>query len=111
MVTDPSSAWYSPDTRIIIITAPPVNTHQWRVHQEEKTPPQGLDRDFEVTRSYAEAAKHVAKTENVPVLDLWSLFWHACGEREERLDEYLYDGLHCNEKGYAVSLLRTLCDP
>ena len=103
MVTDPASAWYSPDTRVIIITPPPVNTQQWRVHQAEKTPPKNLDRDFDVTRTYAEAARHVASTENVPVLDLWNLFWNACGQQEERLSEYLSDGLHCNEKGYAVS--------
>lgn len=87
-----------------------MNTYQWRVHQAQKSPPKGLDREFEVTRTYAEAARHVGNTEGVPVLDLWNMFWNACGQKEERLSEYLTDGLHLNQLGYSVSLMNEIND-
>jgi len=102
MITDSSSQWYSPDTRILLLTPPPVNTHQWRVHREQQDPPRGLDRDFEVTRTYAMAVKDVAAKDGVPVVDLWTKVWDACGHVEEKLSEYLYDGLHLNAQGYAI---------
>jgi len=100
MVTHPFSAHYSPDTRILLLTPPPVNTYQWGLHREEQG--RAKDRDFEVTRTYAETVKEVGEKEGVPVVDLWTKIWDACGRVEEKLSEYLWDGLHLNEQGYAI---------
>ncbi|KAF9815453.1 hypothetical protein IEO21_04624 [Rhodonia placenta] len=95
MVRDPASPRYSPETHVLLLTPPPVNTHQWRVGG-------ALDRNFEATRSYAQAARDVGAAEDVPVVDIWNKFWDACGHVEERLSEYLQDGLHLNQQGYAI---------
>ena len=91
MVKSPTSAYYSPETRIILITPPPVNTKQW-----------GTDRVFESTRSYAVAVKEVGERENVPVADIWTQMFDGAGRSEEGCAKYLYDGLHLNSDGYNV---------
>lgn len=100
MVRDPASPRYSPATKVLLLTPPPVNTHQWRVLREQDGG--SLDRNFEATRSYAQAASDVGAAEGVPVVDLWNKVWDACGHVEERLSEYLWDGLHLNQQGYAI---------
>lgn len=107
MVSSPESPRYSPATRVVLLTPPPVNTLQWSVRQASKDPPQGLDRDFEVTRTYAEAAKEVGEAEGVPVVDVWTRFWEGAGRVEAELKKYLTDGLHLIEEGYAVGGLRS----
>lgn len=103
MVQSPSSAYYSPRTKIILITPPPVSTLQRGADLASRNPPLKLDRDFNVTKSYAAAVMQVGQEEGVPVLDIWNLLWKACGEHEEGLSKYLADGLHLNKEGYAVS--------
>lgn len=112
MVTAPTSAWYSPGTRIILITPPPVNTHQRRADLESRDPPQKLDREFEVTREYAQAVRDVGAAENVAVVDVWTKLWEASGGDEPALSAYLSDGLHLNAQGYTVRVvvvIRTKC--
>ncbi|CCM03909.1 uncharacterized protein FIBRA_06060 [Fibroporia radiculosa] len=99
-VTDSASAHYSPVTRILLLTPPPVNTHQWAAHRAEQN--QTLDRNFEKTRTYAQAVRDVGKQVGVPVVDLWTALWDACGHVEEQLSEYLSDGLHLTDRGYAI---------
>lgn len=106
-VTSPSSPHYSPVTRIILITPPPVNTHQRAADLATRDPPKLLDREFEVTRQYAEAVKDVGRKEQVPVVDMWTLLWDASGHVEENLSEFLEDGLHLNVKGYEVGASST----
>ncbi|CAL1703746.1 unnamed protein product [Somion occarium] len=101
-VTSPSSPHYSAITKIILITPPPVNTHQRGADLASRDPPRPLDREFETTHQYAEAVKIVGAQEGVPVIDLWTILYDACGRVEEKLSEYLYDGLHVNQKGYQV---------
>jgi len=96
MVKCSTSAYYSPDTRIILITPPPVNTHQWPV-----------GRAFAETRSYAEAVKEVGVQVGVPVADVWTEIWEAAGRDERALEQFLYDGLHLNAAGYEVKSSRT----
>lgn len=103
-VTSPTSARYSPKTRIILITPPPVNTFQRGADLASREPPLKLDRDFDVTRQYAEAVKEVATREGVAVVDCWTLLWEAAGKDERALSAYLYDGLHLNGAGYGVSV-------
>ncbi|CDO74873.1 hypothetical protein BN946_scf185004.g23 [Trametes cinnabarina] len=102
MVRSPESPRYSPDTRIVLMTPPPVNTAQRERAQRAKSPLKELDRDFEMTRRYAEAVGEVGQQESVPVVDLWGKLYDAAGRKEESLEEFLTDGLHLNEKGYAV---------
>lgn len=104
-VRAPESAWYSPDTRVILMTPPPVSTGQRGRAQRAKDPPRENDREFETTRRYAEAVSEVGKAEGVPVVDLWGRLYEAAGRDEVGLEGFLTDGLHLNEKGYAVSAL------
>ena len=92
MVRSPTSAYYSPDTRIILITPPPVNTHQWTISP----------RVFTETKSYAEAVKEVGAEVDVPVADVWTEIWEAAGRDERACEQFLDDGLHLNAAGYEV---------
>jgi len=94
MVKSPTSAYYSPETRIILITPPPVNTKQWNRPDNPRV--------FENTRSYAEAVKEVGKKEDVAVADIWTPIFDGAGQSEEGCEKYLYDGLHLNSDGYNV---------
>ena len=104
----PSSPYYAPWTRVVILTAPPVNTYQRRADLAARDPPRLLDREFEVTRQYAEAARKVGENQGVPVVDVWTMLWEACGKKEEDLTKYLYDGLHVNEEAYGVRFRRVV---
>ncbi|KAF9500343.1 SGNH hydrolase [Pleurotus eryngii] len=99
MITLPSSAYYSPDTKIILITPPPVNTIQRSADLASRNPPLALDRKFDVTKLYADAVKSVAGEEKVALLDVWAMFWEASGS-QEALSKYLSDGLHPSALGY-----------
>ncbi|KAG2157410.1 SGNH hydrolase-type esterase domain-containing protein [Suillus clintonianus] len=94
MVKSPTSAYYSPETRIILITPPPVNTKQWSKPESPRV--------FETTRSYAAAVKEVGEQENVPVADIWTQMFDGAGRREEGCEIYLTDGLHLNSDGYNI---------
>lgn len=102
MVHSPSSPRYSPSTKIILITPPPVNTHRRKADLEARNPPLALDRLFDTTKAYAEAVKAVAAEEEVAVLDVWTLLWEASHKKEEDLSRFLEDGLHLNKAGYSV---------
>ncbi|KAJ8520990.1 hypothetical protein ONZ45_g2248 [Pleurotus djamor] len=113
MVTAPSSPYYSPDTKIVLITPPPINTHQRRADLESRDPPLALDRLFEVTKSYAEAVKEVASQEKVAVIDVWTAFWEASGKDEQNLGKVMDDGLHPNAKGHDIvfgALIKTIAE-
>ncbi|KAL4068068.1 SGNH hydrolase-type esterase domain-containing protein [Scleroderma citrinum] len=90
MIRSPTSPYYSPHTRIILITPPPVNSHQ------------RSDRVFDITKSYAEAAKETGSALQLPVADVWTAIWEASGKDEKALEKYLHDGLHLNAAGYEI---------
>ncbi|KDR81821.1 hypothetical protein GALMADRAFT_240048 [Galerina marginata CBS 339.88] len=102
LIKSPTSQYYSPSTRIILISPPPVNTLVRRADLEARNPPLKLDREFEVTRAYAEAAQKVAKEEGVGYVDVWTALWEAAGKEEKGLEKVLSDGLHLNAEGYRV---------
>ncbi|KAG5354212.1 Isoamyl acetate-hydrolyzing esterase 1 like protein [Termitomyces sp. T112] len=102
IVHSPNSEFYSPETRIILITPPPVNTYQRRADLESRDPARYLDREFETTKSYSEAVKDVAREKKVPVTDIWTALWEAAGKDEQSLSKFMYDGLHLNAEGYKV---------
>lgn len=90
IVKSPTSPYHSPDTRIILITPPPVNSYQWTT------------RIFAETQAYAEAVKEVGAQVGVPVADVWTEIWDAAGHDERSCGRFLYDGLHLNAAGYEV---------
>jgi lysophospholipase L1-like esterase len=102
MVHDPGSAYYSPSTRIVLVTPPPVNTKQRQADLEARNPPLQLDRLFDNTSAYAQAVKDLAEDQKVAVVDVWTSFWEGCGQKEENLGKYLSDGLHLTRAGYEV---------
>ncbi|KAG5647864.1 hypothetical protein DXG03_007788 [Asterophora parasitica] len=104
LVHSPNSPHYSPTTRIILISPPPVNADMRRADVESRNPPQKLDRDFEYTRKYAQAVREVAKDKNVGFTDVWTVLYEAAGKDEESLRKYLTDGLHLNRDGYQDGL-------
>ncbi|KAE9400779.1 SGNH hydrolase [Gymnopus androsaceus JB14] len=111
MVQLPKSEYYSPDTRIILVTPPPVNTYERRANLEARVPPILLDRDFEITRLYAETVKDIAREEEVGIVDIWTKLWDAVGHNEQALSKFSDDGLHLNGAGYQLmyeSLLETI---
>lgn len=86
MVKDPSSPYHSPDTRIVLITAPPIVPAAWRAHCVERWKQNGSqgpepaeDRSPEVTKQYAVACVEVAKQEGVEVVDAWTSIVDAAG--------------------------------
>ena len=66
------------DTQIVVITPPPVNEHSFEVN-----PGTGkFQRMAHVTSQYALKAKDVAKSLNVPCVDVWSILMQECGWKE-----------------------------
>ena len=110
MVKSPSSEYYSPETRILLISNPPVNTHQRGAELASRDPPKKCDREFESTKLYAEAVVKTAKEEGVAIADIWTVLWDAAGKDEQALSAYLSDGLHLNAKGYEVCGLLNMCE-
>ncbi|KAJ3542816.1 hypothetical protein NM688_g5935 [Phlebia brevispora] len=102
LVSSPSSDYHSPETKIILLTPPPVNTHQRAADLATRTPPRPVDRDFNVTVQYAEAVRALGKKEGVPVVDVHTRLWEGCGKEEKNLTKYLRDGLHVNEEAYRL---------
>ena len=102
LVQSPKSLYYSPETRIILITPPPVNTHQRRADLASRMPPLELDRLFDTTKQYAEAVKDAAREEEVGIVDIWGALWDGSGHEESKLNKYLSDGLHLTREGYMV---------
>ena len=103
MPTSPDSPWYSPTTRVILVSAPPVIATQRNAELTSRNPPIGPDRTHENTKSYAEAIIDIGKKRGLPTVDLWTALWKEAGETEKGLASLLPDGLHCNEKSYKVS--------
>lgn len=106
MVKSPDSEHYSPWTRVILLTPPPVNTHQRLSDLQSRNPPLALDRLFETTRSYARAIQEIGEEQETTVVDVWTSLWDAAGRNETSLSRYLTDGLHLNGAGYEVAVPR-----
>ncbi|WWC68934.1 uncharacterized protein I206_102870 [Kwoniella pini CBS 10737] len=110
LIKEPSSAYYSPDTKIVLINAPPIIENDWVKARVEKWesfgstgPKPEQNRDKRVTKSYAEAAIEIAKEQQVPIVDIWTAIVDvAGGEGDDQLAPYFYDGLHLTSEGYAV---------
>ncbi|KAF5330647.1 hypothetical protein D9619_006029 [Psilocybe cf. subviscida] len=111
MVHSPASPRYSPNTRILLISPPPINTIARAAALAARVPPMKLDREFEITRAYANVVREVAQEEGVAFVDAWTALWDAAGREEMGLERVMEDGLHLNAAGYAVmydELMKTI---
>ncbi|KAJ6547400.1 GDSL Lipase/Acylhydrolase [Mycena capillaripes] len=111
LVQSTESPYYSATTKIVLITPPPINSHQRKADLYSREPPQELDRLFGTTKKYAEGVKEAAAASKVAVVDVWTSIWEAAGENEEALSKYLSDGLHLTRDGYTVvyeALVKTI---
>jgi lysophospholipase L1-like esterase len=104
MISHTRGSNHTSDTRILLISPPPVYTFDRRAELASRDPPAELDRDFEVTKRYAEAVGNVAKEEGVAFVDVWTKIWEAAGKQEIGLKGFLRDGLHLNAAGYDVGI-------
>ncbi|PIA16250.1 SGNH hydrolase [Coemansia reversa NRRL 1564] len=70
LLRSPDSKYYSPTTRILLITPPPVGDRMWEDHTKHTgwVP----DRRNNITKVYADAVIDVAKELGLPYVDLWS---------------------------------------
>ncbi|KAG8714709.1 hypothetical protein FRC08_011539 [Ceratobasidium sp. 394] len=102
MPTLPTSPWYSPTTRVLLVTAPPINVTQRNTQLASRNPPLGPDRTHENTKAYAQAVIDVGKKRGVPVVDLWAALWKEARETEKGLEPLLPDGLHLSEASYKI---------
>ena len=109
MVKSPSSEYYSPKTRILLISPPPVNTYQRGAALASRDPPRACDREFRFTKLYADAVVETASETGVAVADVWTVVWEAAGKEEQALGAYLSDGLHLNARGYEVWRHLNMC--
>ncbi|KAK2811100.1 hypothetical protein FQN50_002436 [Emmonsiellopsis sp. PD_5] len=101
-------------TKLLLLTPPPVNEYQFFTHGPEPEPV-SLQRRASQTKLYADAARRVGQTLNVPVVDIWTAFMTAVGWKEgeplagskeappnEKLEALLSDGLHFNPPAYKI---------
>lgn len=101
LVQDPASAWYAPDTQIVLITPPPVDDNKRNAELASRTPARVPDRSAENTRLYALAVMEVGRAKGIPVVDAWTPM-QAIRDAEGTFDRLLSDGLHLTADGYAV---------
>ncbi|KAH7284561.1 hypothetical protein KP509_34G059900 [Ceratopteris richardii] len=91
----------SKTTRVILVTAPPVNEQARREDariRHGKDAARFTDRTNERARKYAQACIEAAKAVNVGVVDLWT----AIQKEENWQTECLSDGLHLTAKGNQI---------
>ncbi|ORX69154.1 SGNH hydrolase [Linderina pennispora] len=96
-LTSPTSQFYSPDTRIILITPPPVGEKLWK-ERLANDGIDGLDRRNDNTKKYADAVKAVGERFSVPCIDLWTAIEDKVSEYGG-YDTYSWDGVHLNANG------------
>jgi len=92
-ILEPGSPCYSPETRVLLITPPPIHVPS-TVLQPTRT--------FDTTESYAEEVRKVGKREGVPIVDAWSRIWEAARKDKEAVKAFFTDGLHLNATGYEI---------
>jgi lysophospholipase L1-like esterase len=96
LVRSPDSEYHSPDTKIIMITPPPLIADKWAKHLHNLRLERGesdLDKPSRTaaqTKQYAEACIQVAHELGLPVIDIHSkLIQAAGGDDDASLDPYL----------------------
>jgi hypothetical protein len=75
MVHDSTSEYYSPHTRILLLTPPPLGEAQRNADLASRNPPMKPDREWNNTKAYADAVIEVGKGKpKVGVVDIWKQF-------------------------------------
>eukprot|EP00903_Cladosiphon_okamuranus_P008868 g8490.t1 len=83
-----------PDARVMFITPPPIHERKWMEHRVLKA--REMDRQQEVTMSYATACAEVGEDIGVKVVNAYQLM----GSGDQALaDGYLHDGVHFTAAG------------
>jgi lysophospholipase L1-like esterase len=96
VIKDPNSPYHSPETRILLITPPPVEEEARMKHKGFK------DRKSEITAKYAQACVDLANELNVPVLNSWKLMTDKVTTTNMTLNDLLSDGIHFSSLGNEV---------
>ncbi len=103
IIKSSDSPYYSPETRILLITPPPLDEDAWKKHQNDQG--KTLDRKSEITAKYAQTCVDLAIEMNVPVLNSWKLFTDKVVEDDHvTLNDFLIDGLHLSALGNEVGV-------
>jgi len=96
MVNSPSSEYYSPEAKIILINAPPIIVHKWTEHLAQiriaagEADPRKPSRTPEQTKLYAMECLDVARNHSLPYVDMYSALIKAAGGADDKsLDPYL----------------------
>ncbi|PVU90078.1 hypothetical protein BB559_004803 [Furculomyces boomerangus] len=131
-IKDPASEYYMPETKVILITPPPICEAMWGAKLLELGYPT-TNRTNERAKMYADALIEVGETLNVPVINLWKEFMQKIEELRSNhdpnnptenfenniesgkfgFDRFLYDGLHPNSGGNDLifnSLKKTIAE-
>ncbi|CAG8489948.1 2519_t:CDS:2 [Funneliformis caledonium] len=105
-VKDSDSPYYSPDTRILLISPPPLYEEDWEKYQ--KLIDRKVPRRLENTAKYAQTCVDLATELNIPVLNAWKLFMDkvtSSTENNHALSEFFVDGLHLSALGNEVNFI------
>ncbi|KAI7826317.1 SGNH hydrolase-type esterase domain-containing protein [Kickxella alabastrina] len=102
LVSDPESDYYSPETRIVLVTPPALGERMYEVSWKG-TSEQGVRKNNN-TKLYADAVKEIARDFKLPCVDMWT----AVEDKVRKFigvdpfdgyDEYFVDGMHFSAKG------------
>uniref|UniRef100_A0A2P2ILT2 Uncharacterized protein MANES_08G092200 n=1 Tax=Rhizophora mucronata TaxID=61149 RepID=A0A2P2ILT2_RHIMU len=85
----------SENTRVIFLSAPPVNEDQIREHMSDMF---DIVRTNETCRIYSEACLEVCRDLNLKAIDLWT----ALQQRDDWKNVYFTDGIHLSAEGSKI---------
>jgi len=96
MIHSPSSDYYSPETKIIVINPPPIIVHKWAARLAQirievgEADPHKPSRTSEQTKEYSMACLDVARSHDLPFVDMYTALVQAAGGADDgSLDPYL----------------------
>ncbi|KAF0342418.1 SGNH hydrolase [Gigaspora margarita] len=92
LIKNPTSPYYNPETKILLITPPPMDENSWEKTCASKG--DEMNRKADITKKYAEVCVETALELNVPVVNLWKII-----NDHVTVKDYLSDGLHLNSLG------------
>ena len=92
-----------PNAKVIIIAPPPIHPEQRLAYQKKRYGDKAtgiLERTSEIAGTYAAACREVAKTKEVPCVDLFTAMRTAKENTDEDdVGRFFYDGLHFSKTG------------
>jgi len=112
MVQSPDSEWYSPSTKIVLITPPPISETARAADLASRDPPLACDRTAEHSKRYVDAVLALGEEFQLPTVNVYQPIWDLTENgNPTKLAIYLGDGLHLTAAGYAIlfdELMRTI---